>query len=297
MPSDQPHTHEIFIKSALHYHDNEMPCNWDVNVYRGCGHGCRYCFAQYSHEYLDSGDFFRDIFVKRNVAEILDRELSKKSWKKNRINLAGVTDAYQPLEAKIKLMPAVLKVLIKHRNPVVITTKSALILRDIDLIRQLASVTSVSIGSSITMMDEKLQKLLEPGASSPAERFRVLEECRDAGCWTNILATPVLPFITDSFQNLEEIYKNAALVRVNGLSVWPLNLRGNTKGRFFDFLRKHFPSLLPEYQRLFTGWTINKEYSEDLRKKALFLRNKYVIPGIHLPPDISEKEDVQLSLF
>lgn len=297
MSINQIDTKDMLVKTALHYHANEMPCNWDVNVYRGCGHGCKYCFAQYSHDYIGSGDFFRNILVKRNVAEVLDRELSRRTWKKQRINLAGVTDAYQPLEEKTRLMPDVLQVLIKHRNPVVITTKSSLILRDLELIRKLASVTSVSVGSSITMLDEKLQKVIEPGASSPADRFRIIRECKAAGCWTNILATPVLPYITDSLENLEELYVKAATTGVNGLSVWPLNLRGNTRERFFDFLREQFPSLLPDYQRLFTGWTIDKGYSDNLREKSLFLRNKYSIPGIHLPPVMTMGQEIQLSLF
>ncbi|NTW45295.1 MAG: radical SAM protein, partial [Anaerolineaceae bacterium] len=107
MLSDQLYTHEIFVKSVLHYHENEMPCNWDVNVYRGCGHGCRYCFAQYSHDYLGAGNFFGEIYAKVNVAERLDRELSRRTWRHARINLSGVTDAYQPAEAEKRLMPDV----------------------------------------------------------------------------------------------------------------------------------------------------------------------------------------------
>ena len=107
---------EITIKSALHYHENEMPCNWDVNIYRGCSHGCRYCFAQYSHDYLGAGNFFHEIYAKVNVAGVLDRELSRRKWKHARINLSGVTDAYQPAEAEEKIMPDVWKVLIRHRN-------------------------------------------------------------------------------------------------------------------------------------------------------------------------------------
>lgn len=288
---------DLFIKSALHYHDNEMPCNWDVNVYRGCGHGCRYCFARYSHEYLEAGDFFQDIYIKRNIAEVLDRELSRKTWKKQRINLAGVTDAYQPAEAKAQLMPAILDVLIRHRNPVIITTKSALIQRDIEQIRKLASVASVCIGSSITMTDARLQKLLEPGAASPDERFSMLKACKEAGCHTNILATPILPYITDSPENLEELFRKAVDAGVSGISLWPLNLRGTTRQRFFDFLQQHFPGLIPEYRKMFKGWTIDKPYQEQLKARVAILREKYGLPGVNLPPVQPAVEDIQLRLF
>ncbi|HNY04099.1 MAG TPA: hypothetical protein PKG48_16005, partial [Bacteroidales bacterium] len=147
---------ELTVKSALHYHESEMPCNWDVNVYRGCGHGCRYCFAQYSHDYLGAGNFFGEIFVKENVAGVLDHELSRRKWQHARINLSGVTDAYQPVEAHRNIMPEIWKVLIRHRNPVVITTKSSLILRDLDLIKELAGLTNVYVGATITMLDEDL---------------------------------------------------------------------------------------------------------------------------------------------
>jgi DNA repair photolyase len=288
---------EIIVKTALHYHESEMPCRWDVNIYRGCGHGCKYCFAQYSHDYLNSTEFFNDIFVKLNIAEVLDRELGKKSWKKHRINLAGVTDSYQPAEDHYRLMPDILKVLIRHRNPVVLTTKSSLILRDIKLIKELAAVTSVSIGSSITMMDETLRKLIEPCASSGIERFRVLKECKDAGCRVNLLLTPILPYLTDSIENMEVIYQLAYSTGVNGLSSWPLNLKGKTKQRYFAFLKDYFPDLIPRYLLLYNGWHINKSYEEDLRKKVIFLRQKYNIPGISLPADEPVKQRVQLSLF
>jgi len=288
---------EITVKSALHFHESEMPCHWDVNVYRGCGHGCKYCFAQYSHDYLDSGDFFNEIFVKKNVAEVLEKELSKKSWKKPRINLAGVTDSYQPAEAHYQKMPGILKVLARHRNPVILTTKSSLILRDIELIRELASVTSVCIGSSITMMDEELRKLIEPGASPALERFRVLKQCKDVGCHVNILLTPVLPYITDSMENLEEIYRIGTSIGVNGISPWPLNLKGSTRRRFFNFLGEHFPGLLPGYYQLYKSWHVDSTYAEELREKVRYLRHKYNTPGISLPPEEQKPGTIQLSLF
>ncbi|MEI6683559.1 MAG: radical SAM protein [Bacteroidota bacterium] len=288
---------EITVKSALHYHVNEMPCNWDVNVYRGCGHGCRYCFAQYSHEYLGSGNFFGEIYAKVNVAAMLDRELSRRKWRHARINLSGVTDGYQPAEAEMKLMPGIWKVLIKHKNPVVITTKSALILRDLDLISELAKVTSVYVGASITMMDEKLRQAVEPGAAPAAERFRVLEACGKVGCTTSVMLTPVLPLINDDRKNLEEIYLRAARAKLSGLSAWPLNLRGSTKQKFLRFLGTNFPELVAPYRELYPGSELSMEYWEKVRALKAELRQRYNIPEISFPVSDNREEVVQLALF
>jgi DNA repair photolyase len=288
---------EITVKSALHYHENEMPCNWDVNAYRGCGHGCRYCFAQYSHDYLGAGNFFREIFVKTNVAALLDRELSRRKWRHARINLSGVTDAYQPAEAENRIMPGIWKVLIRHKNPVVITTKSSLILRDLELIRELARLTSVYVGASITIMDEELRKAIEPGAASAEDRFIVLERCREAGCITNVMLTPVMPLINDDRANLEEIYRRARQAGADGLSAWPLNLRGSTKQKFFRFLEAEFPQLVTRYRQFFTGPEVSQNYWDSIRRLKAELGHKYDIPGIRVPPVKQIGEVVQLSLF
>ncbi len=290
-------TREMVVKSALHYHVNEMPCNWDLNIYRGCGHGCRYCFAQYSHDYLGAGNFFMEIYAKTNVAGVLDRELSRRKWKHARINLSGVTDAYQPAEADRKIMPGVWEVLIRHRNPVVITTKSGLILRDLDLIGKLAGLTSVYVSSSITILDDELQKILEPGASSAITRFGVLDQCRKAGCITNVMLTPVLPLINDSPANFEGIYALASKVKVSGLSAWPLNLRGNTKQKFFNFLEAAFPEFLPAYRRLYWKSEVDHDYWNKITKMKDSLRKKYNIPGIRISNTTLHDPASQLSLF
>jgi DNA repair photolyase len=288
---------ELTVKSALHYHANEMPCNWDVNVYRGCGHGCRYCFAQYSHDYLGAGNFFGEIFAKGNVAGVLDRELSRRKWQHARINLSGVTDAYQPVEAQRKIMPEIWKVLIRHRNPVVITTKSSLILRDLDLIRELAGLTSVYVAASITIMEENLRKTIEPGAAPAVERFRVLEQCSEAGCVTNVMLTPVLPLINDNRENLEGIYKRAREAGVAGLSAWPLNLRGGTKQKFLNFLRSAFPHLVVPYRELYQGPEVSQPYWDGIRIMKAELQNEYGIPGIRIPAATNDAGVVQLALF
>jgi DNA repair photolyase len=131
---------------ALHYHDREFASNWDLNIYRGCGYRCIYCFAQYSHKYPDTGEneFFDDIFVKTNVADALHTDFSKRSWDGDPVNICGVTDGYQPLEKEYVLMPKIIEAFIRHKNPMIITTKSTLLLRDIDLLDELNKIADVS---------------------------------------------------------------------------------------------------------------------------------------------------------
>ncbi|MEI7724464.1 MAG: radical SAM protein [Bacteroidota bacterium] len=292
-----PETREFTVKSALHYHENEMPCNWDVNIYRGCGHGCRYCFAQYSHDYLGAGNFFDEIYAKINVAAVLDRELSRRKWGHARINLSGVTDAYQPAEIEKMIMPDVWKALIRNKNPVIITTKSSLILRDIELIRELAGLTSVYVNASITILDETLRKTIEPGAAPAEERFKVLEQCREAGCITNVMLTPVLPLINDDRNNLEGIYRRARQANVAGLSAWPLNLRGSTKQKFFRFLEAVFPHLVASYRELYRDGELSQEYWDKISILKAGLQQEYDIPSITIAPTEKSAEVVQLSLF
>ena len=157
---------EITAKSALNNVSGWLPYNWDLNIYRGCLHQCEYCFAQYTHKYLDSDDYFGHIYVKTNIAEVLEQTLKKKSWKHERINVGGVCDSYQkPVESKYKLMRKVLKVLIKYRNSAMISTKSALILRDFDLIEKLSYLTPVNIAATIITLDEDIRKKIEPNSS------------------------------------------------------------------------------------------------------------------------------------
>ncbi len=167
---------EIQAKTILHYHARQFATNWDANIYRGCGHNCRYCFAQYSHRYLDNSDFFDDVFVKSNAPELLQKEMSKRTWDFSPVNVCGISDCYQPAEAEYKIMPKVINSFIKKRNPLFIGTKSTLILRDFHLIEKLNKVAEVSIATSVSSLDEGTRKLIEPSASPTIERLKMLKK-------------------------------------------------------------------------------------------------------------------------
>jgi len=165
---------EINCTSALNKLKRKIPYEWDLNIYRGCQHGCKYCYAIYSHKYLNDEEYFYNIYVKTNIVEKLEKELRHSSWKREVVNIGGVTDSYQPAENKYKLMPEILKLLIKYKTPAIISTKSDLILRDFDLIDELSKITYINIAATITTTDENLRKKIEPQGCESNKRFEML---------------------------------------------------------------------------------------------------------------------------
>jgi DNA repair photolyase len=263
-------------KSALHkIKSNYLPYRYDLNIYRGCEHNCVYCFAQYSHKYLDSEEFFDDIYYKKDIVNILDKEMSSRNWKGKMINIGGVTDTYQPIEKDKKLMRDVLKLMIKYENPINICTKSDLILRDMDLLKELSQKTVVNIASSITCKDEKIRIKLEPNSPSTKKRFKVLETIKkETEATTGILMIPIFPYITDSVENIEYIFKKAKSIDVDFILSGVLNLKGNTKEKVLKFMDEEFPLLKRKYESLYKGAFVNKVYKDAFYIKIKNIRNR-----------------------
>ena len=287
--TQKTHTNEQHIpvqcKTAANRVKGRFPYRWDLNIYRGCEHGCRYCFALYTHKYMESrraGCFFSTIYKKENIAEQLERQLASPSWKGEVINLGGVTDNYQPWEAENGLMKEVLEVLIKYRNPCIISTKSDLILRDYELIDRLSGLTYVNIASTITCVDEKLASELEPGAVSPDRRFGMLKEFAKTNASTGVHSMPMIPYLTDDTANLEGLYQGAVSCGARYLLPGYLNLKGPTKDAFFDYLFKYRPHLLEPINRLFTVKKAYKEYRIPKYREIRQIAEKYRMPSNYM---------------
>jgi DNA repair photolyase len=293
-----------------------LPYSWDLNIYRGCEHGCHYCYAMYSHRYLEqenrssfsttevSGErdsaFFQRILVKTNIAESLEKQLGARNWKKEVINIGGVCDSYQHVEAKYELMRKVVALMIKYRNPVTISTKSDLILRDFDLLKELAELTYVNIAVTVTTMDENLSALLEPLASPPEKRFSVLRAFKDTAAHTGIHIMPILPFLTDSTQNLEQILSLASECKVDYALPCVLYLRGETRKHFFDFLELNFPKLVDPYRKLYAKGGADKAYKAELYGVLNSLMEKYHLSGDYMKPmqaKLSQPKQLKLTDF
>ncbi|MCC4771080.1 radical SAM protein [Methanosarcina sp. DH2] len=298
---------EIQVKKALNKIKETsrltLPYRWDLNIYRGCGHGCNYCYAIYSHSYLDKedkkcsssegekgSDFFQRIYVKTNIAEALEKQLGARSWKREVINIGGVCDSYQPAEAKYGLMRKVLALMIEYKNPVTISTKSDLILRDYNLLEELAELTHVNIAVTVTTMDEKLSSLLEPLASSPKKRLSILRAFKNTAATTGLHMMPVLPFLTDSPENLEQVLSRAAECKVNYALPGLLYLRGETRKHFFKFLACNFPELLDPYRKLYAKGGVDRAYKAELYVTLGNLMEKY-----HLSADYMKPMETKLS--
>lgn len=294
---------EITCVNACNKVKGGFPYRWDLNVYRGCEHGCKYCFAMYTHKYMESHDFFNEIYVKINIVEQLEKLLRSKSWKDEAVNLGGVTDSYQPAEEKYKIMPEIWKVLIKYKNPCIISTKSDLILRDFDLIEQLSDITYVNVASTITCIDEDIRRKIEPGGVSSERRFKMLEAFRETKASTGLHIMPIIPYITDTKRNLEGLFARGKEAGVDYAITETLNLRGETKNVFLSFVREEYPQYYNALCSMYkTGWA-GKEYKMELLKMIRPLMKEYGISSSYTRPmktrlkEISGPEYSQISLF
>lgn len=272
------------VQRALTELKRKIPYGWDLNIYRGCQHGCQYCYAMYSHQYIGNDEFFRDIYVKENILEHLEKELSSENWKREVINIGGVTDSYQPVEAQSQLMPQVLKLLIKYKTPVIISTKSKLILRDYDLIDELSRITYVNVAATITTMDEAVRARIEPGGAKSLERFEVLREFRKTNASTGLHVMPIIPYITDSEENFDKMFAHAAECDVHYVLPGTLYLRGTTRKNFMAFIEKEFGEIEQEFKEIYRTGGADKEYKNSLYEMVNRLRDKYNLSSSYSKP-------------
>src|SRR6184192_3390860 len=171
-----------------------------LNPYRGCEHGCIYCYARPTHEYLGFSaglDFESKIMVKTNAPELLRMELESSRWEPQTLVMSSVTDPYQPVEKKLRITRGCLEVLAKFRNPVAIITKNRLVTRDIDFLRELARYNAAAVNISVTSLDPKLQRVLEPRPPPPSARIETIQQLRSAGIPTGVMVAPIIPGLTD----------------------------------------------------------------------------------------------------
>jgi len=289
---------EVQIKKALNKHNSKfLPYKYDLNIYRGCSHHCQYCYALYSHKYLESGsNFFKTIYVKTNIVEALEKELSSRRWKRDIVNLGGVTDSYQAIEAKYKLMPEILKLMIKYKTPITISTKSDLILRDIELLEELAKVAMVNVAVTITTMNENIRKKIEPGAIPSIRRLEVLKKLAGKNIGLGLHFMPIIPKITDSRDSIEAVFYEASKVPVDYIICGILNLKSATKINFLDFIKKDFPEIFDEYAKIYDGAFVTKEHGKEIYKIIYELKRKYALSSDYEKqmPKISEPEQIQM---
>jgi DNA repair photolyase len=213
-----------------------------LNPYRGCEHGCIYCYARPTHEYLGLSaglDFESKIMVKTNAPELLRVELDSPRWQPQTLVLSGVTDPYQPIEKRLRITRGCLELLTKFRNPVAIITKNRLVARDIDLLRELAGYDAVAVNISVTSLDSNLQRVLEPRTSSPQARLDAIRQLRSAGIPTGVMVAPIIPGLTD--HEVPKILDACANAGAQFAAYTIVRLPWAVAPLFEHWLEEHFP--------------------------------------------------------
>jgi len=268
----------VEAKRMLHYLNvRSLPFRWGANTYRGCEHDCTYCNARYTHEYLDlpAEEFSHKIIVKDNAAEAMDKEFSKPRWGRGSVNLATVTDPYQPAESRFNITRQVLGVFLRHHNPLMLTTKSTLVLRDLDILADIARTGFLNVVITLPALDETLRRVLEPRAPSIEERLQAIRTIHEAGITVGVAAIPLLPHISDSQEQVESLVKTVASVGADYVIADALNFRGEARARFMEFLRDYDPNLIPKYEELYQTSYCDREYAKTLRRSARAVIRKH----------------------
>ena len=277
---DEPPPPTQFFRDATRNilaHNNSPDVGFDtsINPYRGCEHGCIYCYARPGHEYfgLSAGlDFETKIFVKLDAAKLLRDEFMKKSWKPKTIAISGVTDCYQPAERRFKITRSLLEVFAEFRNPVGMITKNHLITRDLDILSDLARDNLVGISVSVTSLRNDIQRVMEPRTSVPAKRLAAIEALTNAGVPVTVMVAPVVPGLTD--EELPAILKAAADAGARSAGYIMLRLPYAVKDLFETWLARHFPDrqdkVLNRIRGLRGGQLYQSKWGERMRGEGIF---------------------------
>ncbi len=246
---------EEFLSNSktTYYHDNpkkiinkisspDIPSGYSMNPYQGCEHGCIYCYARTTHEYygFSAGlDFERKIIIKENAPQLLEKELMKKNWEVSPIMLSGNTDCYQPIERKMQITRKMLEVLLKFKHPVGMITKNSLILRDTDILSEMAKHQLVHVMVSITSLDNDLRLAMEPRTTTAKQRLKVIEELTKAGVPAGVMTAPIIPGLNSD--EIPAIIEEAAKHGAVNAGYTIVRLNGSIKNIFEDWIKKTFP--------------------------------------------------------
>jgi DNA repair photolyase len=256
-----------------------LPFRWTINPYRGCEFGCRYCYARYTHEFMelrDPADFEHKIYIKQNATWLLRQELRALKLGEL-VALGSATDPYQPIEKRARVTRGILEVFAEQRGLALgIVTKSTLIERDIDLLQQISAQNDLSVCITITTNDVKLARILEPRAPRPDLRFQTVRRLREAGLRAGILCSPLMPGITDNAAHLNTMARKAREVDADFFHANPLFLKPCSKGTFLAFIHEHFPQLDASYAKRYAEAAfVSKAYQRRISDLVAAVTEKY----------------------
>jgi DNA repair photolyase len=279
--ADEARYQEVTCRSALNPVKG-MPFNWTLNPYRGCTHGCHYCFARrYQTQFeLGFGDEFSSlIFVKTNFVDVLRRELDKPSWTREEVAFGTATDPYQPIEGQYKLTRRSLEALIAARTPIGLITKGPMVVRDKELLAELTRVAGCTVCVSVPTVDEAAWNALEPGTAHPLQRLRAVRTLREAGVRAGVLMMPVVPGFTTQASKLDATIKAIADHNAAFLGANVMYLKGGTKDHFMSVLARDFPQMVDGYGRLYAGAYAAPTYVKEVRGLIEMLKARHGMSG------------------
>jgi DNA repair photolyase len=274
----RPEYVETTCKSAINRVQGMPYLQWSLNPYGGCVHKCRFCFAVQYRVVADQGttqDFGTRLFIKTNFVEVLARELRRPGLQGEHITLGTATDPYQPVEGRYRLTRGALALLRDHGNSISLLTKSPMIVRDVDLLADIARQTSAEVFFSITTVDLDLWHTVEPGTANPFHRLRAMRTLRDAGVTAGVMMAPILPGLTDSVASIDAVAAAARDHNAAYFSATALRLAPHVKEFYLGFVGEEFPELLPRYQRAYPGAYAPPAYRDKLDERILRIRKQY----------------------
>jgi DNA repair photolyase len=277
--ADRARYQEVTCRSALNGVKG-MPFSWTLNPYRGCTHGCHYCFARRYQTQFELGpddEFSSLIFVKVNFADVLRRELDRPSWTRELVAFGTATDPYQPIEGHYKITRRSLEALIAGRTPIGLVTKGPMVVRDADLLAELGRQGNCTVCISVPTVNQEAWEALEPGTAPPLQRLRAVRQLRDAGVNAGVLMAPVVPGFTTQPARLEATIKAIADHGAAFLGANVMHLKGGTRDHFMKFLQAEWPDLVDGYQRLYAGAYVPKSYTATVRSLIHALQDKYAL--------------------
>ena len=275
-----------------------FPYRWSINPYRGCEFGCRYCYARYTHEFMelrDPADFERKIYVKQSAAWLLRQEL--RSLKRGEeIAIGTATDPYQPIERRAEVTRGILEVLAGEQGyGIGIVTKSTLIERDIDLLQRIAAKNDLTLHITITTHDARLARILEPRAPRPDLRFRTVRRLREAGLRTGVMCSPLMPGITDNARSLDTMARKAQEAGADFLFANPLFLKPCSKATFLAFVHEHFPQLDGAYAKRYEEAFVSRAYQKRTGELVNAIKKKYRLGARFAEPREAAAEEAEPS--
>ena len=299
--ADEAQYQEVTCRSALN-RVKGMPFGWTLNPYRGCTHGCHYCFARRYHTQfaMNAGDDFASvILVKQNFVDVLARELDKPSWTREMVAFGTATDPYQPIEGHYRISRGTIQALTVGRTPFGLITKGPMVVRDIDVLLEHARVSRHTVYMSVPTVDDDAWRQLEPGTAHPLQRLRAVRTLVDAGINAGVLMSPIVPGFSSAHGKVERTIKAIADHGARFVGCNVMYLQDGTRDHFMRFIAEQFPSMRPRFEKLYAKKYPPETYRKEVQAMVRVLQDRYGLRkrkeanvDLRTAADVAETEQV-----